>query len=342
MAFHQAIIIPQKTLISLLPLPINLIFAEYMAQSVLSKQIRLFALSLALFLFFVPIVSAETEGSFSVSPLFTDILLGAEEEQNFSLEVGNTTSEPMVFRVSFVDFGSLNESGGIAFLGKGTSFQERYGLASWISAERDVVTVFPQGKEQINFTVMNKESLSPGGHYGAVVFQAAKEGEDFTNANSNVSISPNFTALVFVRKIGGEILDFQYRESIVRRDLFGIPDKISLRFQNKGNIHVTPRGRIEVRDMLGNIVRKGILNEESGRILPESYRVYPISFISLSKAILPGYYHVSGEYRFDGEENFSPLPEQKFFAWGVSLVWLLTVSTLCYGAFFFRKKSVLK
>lgn len=310
-----------------------------MAQGVLSKQIRLFALFFLLFFFLSPPAHA-SEGNFSVSPLFTDILLGTEEEQSFFLEVGNTTPEPMVFRLSFVDFGSLNESGGIAFLGKGASFQERYGLASWISAEKDVVTVFPQEKERINLTIMNKESLSPGGHYGAVIFRAAKEGENFTDANPNVSISPNFTALVFVRKVGGEILDFQYKESIVRSDIFGIPDKISLRFQNKGNTHVTPRGRIEVRDMLGNIVRKGILNEESGRILPESYRLYPISFIPLSKAILPGYYRVSGDYRFDGQEHFFTLPEQKFFAWGISLVWLFACGILCYGIFFFRKRAL--
>lgn len=289
------------------------------------------------FLLFPLGVSSQRAGSFSVSPLFSEIEIGDESEKTFFLDVTNDTADPVVFRLSFVDFGSLDESGGIAFLGKGSDFQQQYGLSSWMSAEKDVVTVFPQEKESVRITITNKESLSPGGHYGAVLFRIEKEGEGMDNIDSNVSISPNFTALVFVRKSGGEITNFQYLESIIRKDIFSIPDKVNLRFQNSGNTHVTPRGRIEVRDMLGKTVRKGILNEESGRMLPESYRVYPVSLKSLEKAMLPGYYTVSVQYRYDGQEEFSVLPEQRFFSWGVSFFWGIAFLIFLNGIVYLRQ-----
>lgn len=268
-----------------------------------------------------------SEGAFSVEPLFTDIRLDGEAEYPFSLEVGNTTSEPIVFRLSFVDFGSLDESGGIAFLGQGSDLQKRYGLASWLSAEMDVVTVFPGEKKRIGLSVTNRESLSPGGHYGAVLFHSEKEGSDAVDAPSNISISSNFTALIFVRKTGGEIQQLQYRDAVIRTDALSIPDKVSERFQNSGNVHLTPRGVVEVRDPFGYIVRRGILNEDSALILPESYRLYPIVLKSLRTAIFPGFYTVSATYRYDGKEDFMTLPLERVFAWNLSLFWALAIMT---------------
>lgn len=287
---------------------------------------RSILLFLALFGFFLlPVGAFASEGTFSVEPLYTDIRLDTEEEKPFSLEVGNTTERPIVFRLSFVDFGSLDESGGIAFLGGGSDPQKRYGLASWLSAEKDVVTVFPGEKERIRLSVTNRESLSPGGHYGAVLFRAEKEGDDANETYSDVSISPHFTALIFVRKTGGEIQELHYKDSVIRTDFLGIPDKVTERFQNSGNVHVTPRGIVEVRDPFGHIVRRGILNEESGIILPESYRLYPVALKSLEKAIFPGFYTVSATYRYDGREDFTTLPSERVFAWGLFFLWSLGI-----------------
>ncbi len=320
-------------------------FAEHMANSFRKKPKENFVIRFSLFLGFFLLfpftgVSASS-GTFSIEPIFTDIRLESEGERNFSLEVGNQTTNPIVFRISFVDFGSLGESGGVAFLGNGVSTEHRYGLASWLSAEKDVVTVLPQTKETIHFTVENKESLSPGGHYAAVLFRAEKEGADQGTTISDVSITPDLTALIFVQKTGGAIEELQYRDSALQAVIFGIPEKWSERFQNSGNVHLTPRGVVEVRDMLGRVVRRGILNEESGIILPESYRVYPITLKPLEKAIIPGFYTVSARYRFDGQDVFTTIPEKRVFAWRILLLWIffLVILAVLLRKLFVRKKS---
>ena len=115
-----------------------------MAPRIQNTNISLISIGFFLLLSLLSPVSAqaEGEGALSVSPLFTDITLGASESsQEFFLTVANTTADPVVLRLSLVDFGSLNESGGIAFLGKDASGTNRYALASWIIPEKDVVTL---------------------------------------------------------------------------------------------------------------------------------------------------------------------------------------------------------
>ena len=115
--------------------------------------------TLGIFLFFisccVPLdVRAESTGMLSVSPLFIDISLEeGEKTKDFHLDVSNTTAESVVLRLSLIDFGSLNESGGIAFLGKDGEGDNRYALASWIVPERDVVTLLPDTTETLKFTI---------------------------------------------------------------------------------------------------------------------------------------------------------------------------------------------
>lgn len=258
-----------------------------------------------------------------MEPFFTDIRIDGEPEYPFSLEVGNTTEEPIVFRLEFIDFGSLDESGGIAFLGEESDVEKRYGLTPWLSAERDVVTVFPGEKETIRLSVMNRESLSPGGHYGAVLFRAEKEGGTERDADSIVSVRSNVSALLFVRKIGGEIQHLEYRDTVIRTDRLGVPDTVSERFQNSGNVHLTPRGIAVVHDPLGRVVRRGVLNEESGIILPESYRMYPIVLKTIGRAFVPGFYTVSVTYRYDGEENFIDIPSERVFSWNLAFLWVI-------------------
>ena len=285
--------------------------------------------TLGIFLFFisccVPLdVRAESTGMLSVSPLFIDISLEeGEKTKDFHLDVSNTTAESVVLRLSLIDFGSLNESGGIAFLGKDGEGDNRYALASWIVPERDVVTLLPDTTETLKFTIENRESLSPGGHYGSVLFAVEEEGQSNQDTSSQVSVNPTFSALVFVKKEGGIQYELDVKEWNFDQYTWqsGLPERVALRFQNSGNVDVTPRGRVTMIDPLGRLVAKGILNEDSARILPESFRMYRTQLTPIFPYTIPGFYSVMIEYRFDGQEYAEMLPEQHFFAWGVAFWW---------------------
>jgi len=61
------------------------------------------------------------------------------------------------------------ETGGVVFSGLSADYQQKYGLANWITLERSIVTVAARSTQNIKFEIRNDETLSPGGHYGAIV-----------------------------------------------------------------------------------------------------------------------------------------------------------------------------
>ena len=288
---------------------------------------------------FSPLFVLAEAKDFSLSPLFHEVTLGLNDtEKRVEVEVSNRTDRDAEFVLSAVDFGTLDESGGVAFLGGGGDFERRYGLASWMRLPTDRMILPAGATEVIPVVIENKESLSPGGHYGAVAFQMENSSGD-TLESSLVSVRSSFASLFFVKKSGGEVMNLEYRGVLrMDRDAFGVPGKIFLRFQNAGNAHLVPRGIVTVRDIWGRVVRRSVLNEESGRILPESFRTYTVPLKNMAPAFLPGTYTISVEYRYDGSDDVVAAPEKTvfpvllLFLWGLGgggiimcVFWLFTL-----------------
>lgn len=271
-----------------------------------SKIFFLFSLlALAGFLKIDPISAQAKNSGFSINPYFQDITLAKDQSAApFQLEVENNSDTPTALRLSVLDFGALDESGGVAFLGTTGNPEQKYGLASWVNLENDTLVIDPGEKKTVEGTIQNKESLSPGGHYGAIFFRSEKSSDASINDQNNVNLDPSFASLLFVRKIGGEIYGLQLSDESAKSNLFLLPDTTKLRFQNTGNVHVTPRGIVEISDPLGRIVSRGIINSESGIILPETFRVFPAPMRLLTLAFVPGKYKISIAYRYDGQDNF--------------------------------------
>lgn len=257
-------------------------------------------------------VWAAEKGSFSVRPAFSDVKVDSETKQStIEIEIDNQGQKETVFNISVVDFGSMDETGGLAFITVNDNISERkYALASWISLEKEMVEVMPGKTEKIKATILNKNSLSPGGHYGAILVTAksndGREGE-------TVGINQSMASLVYVLKSGGEKSSLQISSVEVKNNFFKFPDEIKLRFWNEGNIHVVPRGIVEIKDGRGRTVAKGVINEGSVRIFPESYRIVDLEIKRLRKWSWPGKYKMEVNYRYDGKETFSAVQENYWY-----------------------------
>lgn len=246
-----------------------------------------------------------TTKGFTISPPFQEVIFDKDQTKaSFFIEITNNGSLSKILGLSIVDFGSLDESGGVAFLGsKLSDWQKRYGLASWVSLEKDSVIIAPQSSEKINVMINNKDSLSPGGHYAGLMASLVN---DEQSGKNTVGIKQVFTSLIFAKKIGGEKYDL-FLNSADFNNFYAlkIPDEMKLRFQNRGNVHVVPRGLITITDPLSRIVAKGVINEESSIIIPESFRMYPVMIRSDIPVFFPGRYTMEVSYRYDGVNDFS-------------------------------------
>jgi hypothetical protein len=242
--------------------------------------------------------------------------------------VTNNTGEPLEFALSTTDFGSLDESGGVLFIGKQEkSLNYRYGLTSWMTLGQDRIVVDPNETEKVPITIENKESLSPGGHYGAILATPTNTGSD----PKKVAINQVLTTLLFVKKQGGEVYRLGLQDIKVQSHLFTAPSGISLRFQNSGNVHVIPRGLITVTDPGGRVIKQGVINDGSAIILPQTFRQLSAPLNTTADAWMPGRYHLKVAYRYDGQASLQ-YKEMSFYYFNG---WYLIVFILILAALIF-------
>ncbi len=279
----------------------------------------------------------DSQNGISITPMFQEVILDQDSSsKTFSLQVSNTTGSLVTLRLSVLDFGSLDESGGVAFLGAEQNFEKQFSIASWIRLDRDALVLGPGESQTVEVTFENRETLSPGGHYGAIFFKMENSGADTVDANGkpNIAVSQSFSSLIFAKKLGGERYDLGVPDIVISKSFFFLPKSVSLRFQNKGNVHVVPRGTVTITDPRGNMVERSVINEESAIILPETFRTYVTRPSIFARSFLPGYYTVTVQYRYDGNEDFAAKSTRFFFIpWqdvflailpGVMVIWKVT------------------
>jgi hypothetical protein len=255
-------------------------------------------------------------------------------QKSFDVVLTNHTKSVQELNLATKDFGSLNDTGGIVLEGS-NSYSQKYGLASWLSLEKDTVVLQPGESATVLATIDNRSSLQPGGHYGAVV---ATVGSLDAAQNNHVIINQQLVSLVFVNKVGGEHYDLKLAAIRSNGNWLHLPNEVHLRFQNPGNVHVIPRGIVKLKNSAGQVLAQGIINAESGYVLPETFREIPVQLTTVKKGLpLPGNYQLSVEYRYDGLDHFAVKNKGVFFVnlWG----YLVLAVVLGGSIVIYRKRS---
>jgi hypothetical protein len=241
----------------------------------------------------------------TVSPAFAQISIQATEtEHPFQFRMTNDQNFPVTLSLSSADFNALNDTGGLFFVGSNpTALQKKYGLAKWMSIPSSTVTVPAKQTANVEVSILNQDTLTSGGHYGAVMISIA-ENTAAPTAQNKISVQPVASLLLFVNKVGGDIYKLNLNNISITRSFFGLPSNATLRFYNGGNTHLLPRGTINITNSGGKLVGRGVINENSNIILPETYRRFSTPLIKISGIGIMGKYKMDVNYRFDGYDQF--------------------------------------
>lgn len=239
----------------------------------------------------------------TVSPAFQQATVTANQsELPITFTVTNNKASTQAFKLSVADFNTLGESGGLFFAGANpTELQKKYGLAKWISLSQNQLTLEAGQTAKIQADILNLPSLTPGGHYGALMLELASNSS--ASSGNKVSVHPIASSLLFVTKTGGDTHKLSLADVSIKRSLFGLPSNITLRFHNDGNSHLVLRGSVIITNGKSKIVSKGIINEDSNIILPETFRQYQVPLRALAGASY-GHYKLRVDFRFDGIDQF--------------------------------------
>lgn len=282
-----------------------------------------FVLLLTLGLFIPAAAHAQTKG-IGLTPAIQEVTLGEDEPSvSFVMSVSNSTHRTVDLQLSTLDFGALDESGGIAFLGRTGQETTRYGLKQWMILEKDRLTLEPGQSGEVRITIDNKESLGPGGHYGAVIVSAAPEAGQ---GSDDVAVLPAASTLVLLKKTGGEVQKLELDSTKANSSWLQLPRSITLRFHNSGNVHLVPRGTIELYSPTGSRLAREVINPGSAFVLPESFRQFTSDFKLNAQPWLPGRYKLVISWRYDGQEIFNQTVE---YHWYMGKLLLGSIIIIC-------------
>jgi len=230
--------------------------------------------------------------SLSVTPPFVQLAMKPGDLWASNLKVVNTNATDLTIYITRMNFGPEGEEGYGQFVPLLPSPGNADRLASWINISPEPVTIAPNEGAEIPFTISVPSDASPGGHYAAILVGTrpldAEERE-----GSFLRVSSFISSLFFVR-IAGDVHEAgTIREFSTDREWYDDPQvTFTLRFENAGNVHVQPKGFIEVRDMWGREVGKLDVNQRGsfGNVLPQSIRKFELPWSTDKNVLAAGRY----------------------------------------------------
>ncbi|MHB8143881.1 MAG: hypothetical protein ACYDGX_09550 [Thermoleophilia bacterium] len=257
-----------------------------------------------------------------ISPTKVELNLNPGENATRDITLANRTSSVKDVQFSVEDFeGSQDPSQDTIFLGdKDGPFSARH----WMDPEVSSITLQPGESIDFNVKINVPRDAEPGGHY-AVLFASAKN-----DASQSQSGTVNLTermGTLFLISVAGNVNEQGTLNApeVPSFTEYG-PINVGIVFNNQGNIHVKPHGKIYISNLLGQTVAE--LDVPPAEIpewvvLPASSRRINIPWNS---GFLFGRYTVRAEIEY-GADNTKLVMTSTFWAFPWKII-LMIVSAL--------------
>lgn len=243
--------------------------------------------------------------------------------------VNGGTSDIEVYATP-VNFMARGEDGSAKFIPVIDGPSEGLTAAEWIDVSRGPYTVPSERSIDIPFTVSVPEDAVPGGHYAA--FLIGTEPADESLEGSVVRVSSLVTSLLLMR-VEGEVIESGYiREFRTDTGWYKRPEaRFTLRFQNTGNVHLRPRGLIEIENMWGESRGSIPINtgNQFGNVLPDSSRAFHYRWEGEGSLFELGRYTATVTLSYG--ENGSKHASQKVTFWVMPAIPLLVILGLVFA-----------
>jgi hypothetical protein len=222
---------------------------------------------------------AQTKSGIEVNPAFIEVNLEKPNEQKtVPIWYINHTNKPITLEFTAEDYLHQSENNSIHFV-KPQSSPLPYSLAQFLKISNKTIQLQPGQKEKVDISITNTKDISPGGHYAAVLAKIP-----FSATQKNNPVSPAVSSLILLRKVGGEQFNLSLETiSWPHQDLvLSYDNNVGLLYKNKGNTHIFPYGKVEIKDSFGKLLYKGIINTSSTFIFPQTSKQIYVSMYQVT------------------------------------------------------------
>lgn len=247
--------------------------------------------------------NATSSQTLEVSPPSQEVSVDPGQTVNVKAKVRNKSASALNLTVRIEDFTATGEGGQVALTEEGP-----YSLTSWTKLDTTSFTLKPGETKEVTATATVPVG-SAGGRYGSFVFSVGGG----ASAPGTASVSQEVASLFLLRISGPVTEQLTIDEFSAPAFLEFGPVPMTLKFQNKGNVHVKANGLINVRNMFGKTTADVVFRGDN--VFPGASR---IQSVMLDKQWLIGPYTAQAVLTF-GSKNESLTETTTFFVFPVRI-----------------------
>jgi hypothetical protein len=184
----------------------------------------------------------------SISPLTFELTANPADILENKIKIYNPTDSVVSIRMEVEDFKPVGETGQVIVA---PEEEITFSLKRWVKIEPTEFTLEPKEQKFVSFTIEVPENAEPGGKYGSVLASTTGAiGGEITGA----AIAQKVGALLLLTVAGEVKEDLTIKEFKAPPFLEYGPVPFTIRFENKGTIHVRPRGFVTITNWWGKKV----------------------------------------------------------------------------------------
>lgn len=201
--------------------------------------------------------------SLSVVPPSFEVSTKRGEVINKTIRIDNLADKPVQVTVDKRNFTAQGEEGDVNLTHEESSFS----LASWIEVTPSKATIPAKSSQTFQYSIRVPTDAEPGGHFGSIIFATIP---DKNLTQTGASFSQEVGSLILA-EVAGDVKESAQIESFyAERNFYEAgPVQFIGRIKNLGNVHIKPKGFIEITDLLG---RKTRVPFEERNVLPDAIR----------------------------------------------------------------------
>lgn len=269
-----------------------------------------------------------TTRSFTISPPSIQLSLKPGDKTEKIIKITNNSDETMEFIADVKDFIVTDKAGTPELLSTGTKLDNKFSAASWTTVLPDKLTVKPGQRMTTTIYIQVPGDARPGGRYVAVTFLPLAGGAPEQTGAAVNTIAANLVYLTVLGPTKENARVVSFKTPLLSE--FG-PINFATEIQNLGDLHISPRATIEVKNMVGQKSFSTSLGDLN--IFPGTSRLYESSWqtkwlLGRYTARLSGYYGQAGNLSLLAMTSFWVIPYRLILILVLAAAVALAVFTL--------------
>jgi len=184
----------------------------------------------------------------TISPLTFELTANPGDTLTNTLKIYNPTDNIISIKMEIEDFRPIGETGQVIVE---PEVEITYSLKRWVKTDPTEFTLEPKEQKFVDFEISVPENAEPGGKYGSIL------------ASTTGVVGKGVTGTAVAQKVGvlllltvaGEVKEeLAIKEFLAPSFLEYGPVPFTMRFENKGTVHVRPRGFVTITNWWGKKV----------------------------------------------------------------------------------------